>query len=101
LQFFSNQGNIKLMSSSLRNHLSSSSYNLPESIVDEVCSMFAEEAQNLLNALTGLKPEVRTVALGALRDYYSTIEKINNPVFTQVATVMSSVPNDPQFQKAA
>lgn len=76
------------MNESLRAHLSQDNYNLPKTVVDEVCDMFKNEAANLLDSLSALKPEVRDVALHALRDYYSTMEK-NNSTFTQVATVLA------------
>ncbi len=90
------------MNQSLRSHLSGNQYNLPTSVVDEVCTMFADEAVNLLDSLSNLKVEVRDTALRALREYYATIEKANNPVFTQVATVLSSdATNDGTYRKVA
>ena len=54
--------------------------------------MFKNEAANLLDSLSALKPEVREVALHALRDYYHTMEQ-NNTTFTQVATVLAQWKN--------
>lgn len=76
------------MNESLRGHLAQEKYNLPTKVVDEVCDMFKNEAANLLDSLSALKPEVREVALHALRDYYHTMEQ-NNTTFTQVATVLA------------
>lgn len=64
--------------------------------------MFADEAVNLLDSLSNLKVEVRDTALKALREYYAAIEKTNNPVFTQVATLLSSdLANDGTYRKVA
>lgn len=82
------------MNESLRHHLSQDSYNLPKTVVDEVCDMFKNEAANLLDSLSALKPEVRDVALHALRDYYNTMER-NNTTFTQVATVLAQTKISP------
>ena len=75
------------MNESLRVHLAQEKYHLPKNFVDEVCDMFKSEANNLLDSLSALKPEVRDVALHALRDYYSAMEQ-NNTTFQQVATVL-------------
>ena len=77
------------MKSNLRTHLSQDQYRLPEVVIDEVCSMFASEAANLLDSLSGLESNVRNVALGSLRDYYRAIEQKNNPTFIHVAQIMS------------
>lgn len=77
------------MKTTLRSHLSQDQYKLPQTVVDEVCDMFASEAANLLDSLSGLESNVRNVALGALRDYYKAIEQKNNPTFTHVAQIMS------------
>ena len=77
------------MSTALNEHLSSGQYNLPQNVINEVCKMFSDEASSLLDDLSGLKPWIREVVLGALRDYYHAIEQKNSPVFIQVAQVMA------------
>ena len=59
--------------------------------------MFASEATNLLDGLSELKAEVRDIALEALRDYYQALEQKNNPVFTQVAKIMTKEANDSYY----
>jgi hypothetical protein len=91
------------MNWSLRTHLSSQEYNLPQNVIDEVCTMFSEWATNILDGLSNLEPKVRGVALNALRDYYNTIEYKNKPIFTQVAQVMAhwDTANESQYKEAA
>lgn len=76
------------MKPALRNHLENHSL-LSQKVIDEVCAMFADEANNLLDTLADLQPDIRGVILDAVRDYHKAIEVVNRPTFTHVAKIMA------------
>lgn len=88
------------MNQNLRTHLESNSQ-LPQKAIDEVISMYKDEAGNLLDALNTIKnPEIRTIVLDSLRSYHKALDK-NNSIFTQVATIMMDSSNDSNYSTAA
>ncbi len=71
-----------------RNHPENNSP-LSQKVIDEVCAMFAGEANNLLDTLADLQPDIRDVVLHAVRDYHKALDS-NNAIVIQVATIMAN-----------
>lgn len=69
------------MNNQLRQHFEKTT-ELPQAIINEVVSMFNNEAIILIDALSNLNPSVRDTVLDSLRKYHEALDS-NQVIFTE------------------
>jgi hypothetical protein len=83
----------------LNNHLAETT-DLPQDVIEEVCWMFRQEAGNLLNVLSDLKPGIRDIVIRSVRSYHEALDA-NNTTFVNVARIMADTSDTSHLMGAA
>lgn len=94
-----------IMNNSLNSHLGKElQWKLSQEVIDEVIAMFSNEATALIDQLSSLKPTVRDIVLGALREYHTALDT-NTTVFADTAQILpwykTEAANNDFFQLSA